>query len=36
MVMVGGKVVVENGTIPGFDVAQLRRDAAGVVARLAN
>jgi cytosine/adenosine deaminase-related metal-dependent hydrolase len=36
LLMVGGEVVVEDGTIPGLDVAQLRRDAARVVARLAN
>jgi 8-oxoguanine deaminase len=34
MLMVGGRVVVENGAIPGFDLEQLRRDAARVVKRL--
>jgi hypothetical protein len=33
--LVGGRVVVEDGTIPGLDLAQLRHDAARVVARLA-
>src|SRR5712691_6663904 len=32
--LVGGRVVVEDGTIPGLDLAQLKRDAARVVARL--
>jgi 8-oxoguanine deaminase len=35
MLMVGGKVVVEDGAIPGFDLEQLRHDAARVVTRLA-
>jgi 8-oxoguanine deaminase len=34
MLMVGGRIVVENGVIPGFDLEQLRRDAARVVKRL--
>jgi cytosine/adenosine deaminase-related metal-dependent hydrolase len=34
LLMVGGKIVVEDGTIPGFDLEQLRRDAARVVTRL--
>jgi hypothetical protein len=29
-------VVVEDGAIPGFDLEQLRHDAARVVTRLAN
>ncbi len=33
--IVGGRVVVENGAIPGLDLAKLRHDAARVVARLA-
>ena len=33
--IVGGRVVVEDGAIPGLDLAKLRHDAAGVVARLA-
>jgi hypothetical protein len=32
--MVGGRVVVENGAIPGFDLEGLRREAARVVTRL--
>jgi cytosine/adenosine deaminase-related metal-dependent hydrolase len=36
MLMVGGKVVVEDGAIPGFDLEKLRHDAARVVTRLAN
>ena len=34
MLMVGGRIVVEDGAIPGFDLEQLRRDAARVVKRL--
>jgi cytosine/adenosine deaminase-related metal-dependent hydrolase len=34
--IVGGRVVVNDGTIPGIDLAQLRHDAARVVARLAS
>jgi cytosine/adenosine deaminase-related metal-dependent hydrolase len=34
--IVGGRVVVSDGTIPGIDLAQLRHDAACVVARLAS
>jgi 8-oxoguanine deaminase len=34
LLMVGGRVVVENGAIPGFDLEGLRRDAARVVTRL--
>jgi cytosine/adenosine deaminase-related metal-dependent hydrolase len=33
--IIGGRVVVADGEIPGLDLAQLRHDAAGVVARLA-
>jgi hypothetical protein len=34
-VIVGGRVVVADGNIPGLDLAALRHDAARVVARLA-
>ena len=34
LLMVGGRVVVENGAIPGFDLEGLRREAARVVTRL--
>jgi cytosine/adenosine deaminase-related metal-dependent hydrolase len=33
--VVGGRVVVEHGTIPGLDLERLRHDGARVVARLA-
>jgi 8-oxoguanine deaminase len=33
--LVGGRIVVENGAIPGLDIQKLRSDAARVVARLA-
>jgi 8-oxoguanine deaminase len=33
--LVGGRIVVENGNIPGLDLAQRRHDAARVVSRLA-
>jgi cytosine/adenosine deaminase-related metal-dependent hydrolase len=33
--LVGGRVVVENGNIPGLDLARLRHDAAQAVRRLA-
>jgi hypothetical protein len=33
--LVGGRIVVENGAIPGLDISKLRSDAARVVARLA-
>jgi 8-oxoguanine deaminase len=33
--MVGGRIVVEDGHIPGFDMEKLRRDAASVVGRIA-
>jgi cytosine/adenosine deaminase-related metal-dependent hydrolase len=32
---VGGRIVVENGAIPGLDIQKLRSDAARIVARLA-
>jgi cytosine/adenosine deaminase-related metal-dependent hydrolase len=34
--LVGGRVVVEDGKIPGMDLERLRHEAAGVVARLAS
>jgi len=34
--MVGGRIVVENGAIPGLDIEKLRRDAAAIVKRIAN
>jgi len=33
--LIGGRIVVENGAIPGLDMAKLRHDAAQVVARIA-
>jgi 8-oxoguanine deaminase len=33
--MIGGRIVVENGAIPGLDMQKLRSDAARIVARLA-
>jgi 8-oxoguanine deaminase len=33
--MVGGRIVVEDGAIPGLDIEKLRRDAAAVVKRIA-
>jgi cytosine/adenosine deaminase-related metal-dependent hydrolase len=33
--LVGGRKVVDNGNIPGIDLAQLRHDAACVVSRIA-
>jgi hypothetical protein len=33
--LIGGRMVVENGAIPGLDLQKLRSDAARVVARLA-
>ena len=33
--MVGGRIVVENGAIPGLDMQKLRSDAARVIARMA-
>jgi len=33
--LIGGRIVVENGAIPGFDLQKLKFDAARVVARLA-
>jgi cytosine/adenosine deaminase-related metal-dependent hydrolase len=35
LLMVAGRIVVENGVIPGLDVEKLRRDAADVVSRIA-
>jgi cytosine/adenosine deaminase-related metal-dependent hydrolase len=35
LLMVGGRVVVENGAIPGLDMEKLRRDAAGIIRRIA-
>ena len=32
--LIGGKVVVENGVIPGLDIERLRRDATKVVRRM--
>jgi cytosine/adenosine deaminase-related metal-dependent hydrolase len=36
ILMVGGRIVVENGAIPGIDLEKLRRDAAGIIKRIAN
>jgi cytosine/adenosine deaminase-related metal-dependent hydrolase len=33
--MVGGRIVVENGAVPGLDMEKLRREAAGVIKRIA-
>jgi hypothetical protein len=33
--LIGGRIVVENGVIPGMDIQKLRSDAARVVTRLA-
>ena len=33
--IIGGRVVVDDGAIPGLDLQQLRHDASRVVARLA-
>jgi cytosine/adenosine deaminase-related metal-dependent hydrolase len=35
LLMVGGRIVVENGGIPGLDLDQLRRDAEGIIRRIA-
>jgi cytosine/adenosine deaminase-related metal-dependent hydrolase len=35
MLLVGGRIVVENGAIPGLDIEKLRRDAADLVSRIA-
>ncbi len=35
LLMVGGRIVVENGTIPGLDIEKLRRDAAALIKRIA-
>jgi 8-oxoguanine deaminase len=32
--LVGGRIVVENGAIPGLDIKELRSDAARVIARM--
>jgi 8-oxoguanine deaminase len=32
--LVGGRIVVENGAIPGLDIKELRSDAASVIARM--
>jgi cytosine/adenosine deaminase-related metal-dependent hydrolase len=36
ILMVGGRIVVENGAIPGLDVEMLRHDAAAIMKRIAN
>jgi 8-oxoguanine deaminase len=36
LLMVGGRIVVENGAIPGFDIEKLRRDASAVINRIAD
>ncbi|HKD25805.1 MAG TPA: amidohydrolase family protein [Xanthobacteraceae bacterium] len=36
MLMVGGRIVVENGVIPGLDLEKLRHDAAAIIKRIAN
>ena len=33
--LTGGRIVVENGAIPGLDMEKLRREAAGVIKRIA-
>ena len=35
LLMVGGRIVVENSVIPGLDLEKLRRDAAAIVKRIA-
>lgn len=35
VLMVGGRIVVENGAIPGLDIEKLQRDAADLVRRIA-
>jgi cytosine/adenosine deaminase-related metal-dependent hydrolase len=35
LLMLGGRFVVENGAIPGLDMEKLRRDAAGIIRRIA-
>jgi hypothetical protein len=35
LLMVGGRIIVEDGVIPGLDLEKLRRDAADVVRRIA-
>jgi hypothetical protein len=34
--MVGGRIVVEAGVIPGLDLEKLRHDAAAIIKRIAN
>jgi hypothetical protein len=34
--MVGGRIVVENGAIPGLDLGKLRHDAGAIMKRIAN
>jgi cytosine/adenosine deaminase-related metal-dependent hydrolase len=34
--MVGGRIVVENGAVPGLDLEKLRHDAAGIIKRIAS
>jgi len=36
ILMVGGRIVVENGVIPGLDLEKLRYDAAAIIKRIAN
>jgi len=36
ILMVGGRIVVENGAIPGLDLEKLRHDAAAIIKRIAN
>jgi hypothetical protein len=33
--LIGGRIVVENGAVPGLDIQRLKSDAASVVAHLA-
>lgn len=35
LLMAGGRIVVENGAIPGLDLDKLRRDAAAIITRIA-
>jgi cytosine/adenosine deaminase-related metal-dependent hydrolase len=35
LLLVGGRIVVENGIVPGLDLEKLRRDAAAIVKRVA-
>jgi cytosine/adenosine deaminase-related metal-dependent hydrolase len=36
ILMVGGRIVVGNGAIPGLDLEKLRHDAAAIMKRIAN